>query len=152
MYMENRLFILFLFLLISCNKKGHISDKREYNEYYEGHILFLGFENLKIKQISFEEVNNMKDKIDYKSPNFDSIRNYKTIDLYFQLDSISTKLINNGCYITINEKLKYKITDVQSAEIERFGNFGSVAYDIYLKQYKLNDSIIKTNRIINICR
>ena len=47
-------------------------------------------------------------------------------------------------------KLKYKISDVKSIEIERFGNFGSVGTDISLKEYKVNDSLIVNNKIIEI--
>jgi hypothetical protein len=146
--MGNKILILLL-ILGSCNRHP---EKRniDKNEYYAGQILLFGFEKYKIYKISFADVSNKQLKIDYKLPKFDSIHNYETVDLYFQLDTISTKFINKGCYIIINDKLKYKITNVKSGEIERYGNFGSVGYDIYLKEYKLNDSLIKGQGHITI--
>lgn len=148
-FMENKILIILLIFFISCNRNSKSSDL-EYEEYLENTIRLSSFDNYRVNKISFQEVNKLVNKVDYNSPTFDSIHNYKSTDLYFQLDTISTKFINKGCYIIINDSIKYKITDIKSGEIERFGNWGTVGFEYVLKEYKLNDSIIKNLNIITI--
>ncbi len=140
MYMGNKIFVLLFLLLINCNKHSEKANIDK-NKYYENHIFFSGFENYKIDKITFEDINNEQLKVYYRNEMNDS---------HFKLDSISTNYINKGCYIVINDKLRYKITDVMSEEIERYGNFGSVGFFIELEEYKLNDSLIKANQLITI--
>lgn len=141
MFMVNRLFIIVIVFLIGCNQSSK-HDASINKGYPENTILLSGFENYKIYRISFEELLEKKNEKKYNSPNFDTISNDNSTDLYFQLDKFSAELISKGCYIIINDNLKYKITDVKSGEIERYGNWGSVGYDYVLKEYKLDDSLI----------
>lgn len=103
--MGNKILTLLILLLISCNRHSE-KMKIDQNKYYEGQILLFGFEKYKINKISFEDISNKKIRIDYKIRRLDSIHNYETTDLYFQLDTTSNKLISKGCYITINDKIK----------------------------------------------
>lgn len=147
MYMENKIILLLVLFLLSCNKNS--KSDIEYNQYLEKTIRLLNFENYRINKISFESLEKTKENINYNFLKFDTINK---IDLYLPIDSPSINLINKGCIIIINDKLKYKITDVKSAQIERISRifWKKKIIEYKLKEYKLNDSLIDNLNTITI--
>ena len=148
MYMENRLLLLYFILFLGCNNHPKKDDRCEYtNTNSSSNILFNGFKKLKINKIVFQNFKDTFDKYEYNNPEFDFLTNKERS---LRINSNTAKLIQDGCFIIIDNYLKYRITEIKSSRIERFGNFGSVGFDCRLDSFKLNDSLIKDSRFLTI--
>ena len=138
--------IIILFVFLGCNnhkkKEDIICSVRGQ---MGGYILFDNFKE--IDKIAFEALNNPNDNKLYLGDKF-KIHEGTTLELKINLKT--SLIIENGCYVTINDSLKYKITDVEFIKVERFGMWGSVGFSCNLKQYKVNDSLVDNQQTIVI--
>ena len=137
MYMENKTIIfLLLVTLTGCDK--HASCKvNDINEIY-----FEGFKKIKIDEISFEDLKDSTNHIDYINPKFET-----TVvgEKKLKINAPTSKLFNNGFLLKINNRFEYKVSDIKTEEIslEKKTMWGTI-YGCTLKEYKLNDSLIES--------
>lgn len=144
MFMGNKFIIgLLIVIFTSCNK--HVDCKVE--DIHQIH--FKGFNNFKIKKISFEDLNNRTNNLEYLNPEFVNtafgIRE-------FEINQLTSNSLTNGCIVTINDSLKYKITNIKMEEvyIEKKTMWNTKLYGCSLKEYRLNDSLIESHTDIII--
>lgn len=146
MYTENKFFKCLIFMIfISCNNHGRKDDLCILDKVYNSKIIeFNGFEK---KSISKLEIHNLKnEKFNIHLNEIDSISRHT---FFINLKNNKEEWVNkNLFFIVINDSLKYKISDIKTENIERFGNFGLVGYFCEISEYKLNDSLIKKNKIV----
>lgn len=143
MFMGNKFVIALMVILAGCT--NHIDCKvQDIDEIY-----FQGFNNLKIKKISFEDIKDHTNYLEYLNPKFDSTDfGIKKI----KINQLISNYIIKGFIVTINDSLKYKITNVKMEEvyIEKKTMWNTKLYGCSLKEYKLNDSLIETHSDIII--
>lgn len=146
MCVENKFFNCLIFMIfISCNNYGKKDDLCVLDKVYNLKIIeFNGFEKNSISKL---EIHNLKsEKFNIHLNEIDSISRYTFLLI---LKNNKEEWINeNIFFIVINDSLKYKISDIKTENIERFGNFGSVGYFCEISEYKFNDSLIKKNKIV----
>jgi hypothetical protein len=138
MFMGNKVIMLLLMaIFLSCDKNAECKV-----EDIDG-IYFVGFDNLRIKKISFKDLKDQTNKLEYLNPILDSV-DVEMKEL--KINKLTSNLIKNGFIITINERIKYKITNVEMEEIyiEKNTMFGRI-YGCCLKEYRLNDSLIESH-------
>ena len=139
MIMENRILTLgFIFIML-------VSCKNECNEKNADFstIQFRGFNKIKIDNISFKDLNTFID-YDYKKPKFDSIDKELNELNVKEFSSIS---LEKGFLVTINDTLKYKISNIKMEEIylEKKTMWNTKLYGCSLSSYKQNDSLIESH-------
>lgn len=145
--MGNKILIIVMYLVVFSGCKSSIDCKLED---IDG-IYFKGFDRLKINKIAVKDLKDQTNNFEYSSPVFD------TTDFGFnelKINQLSANAIKNGFEITINDSLKYKITDAKMEEVymERKTMWGKKIYGCGLKEYKLNDSLIQTQGVILISK
>ncbi|KQO22829.1 hypothetical protein ASF10_10740 [Flavobacterium sp. Leaf82] len=139
----NKFMILLMIIFTGCNKNVECKEEG-INEIY-----FKGFNILKIKKISFEDLKDSKNNLEYINPNFDStdlgIKEFKT-------NQLTSRFMVNGFIVTINDTIKYKISNIKMEEvyIEKKTMWNAKLYGCSLKEYELNDSLIQTHSDIVI--
>ncbi|MFH6948693.1 hypothetical protein ACHRV6_09395 [Flavobacterium sp. FlaQc-51] len=132
-----------MIIFTGCNKNVECKEEG-INEIY-----FKGFNILKIKKISFEDLKDSKNNLEYINPNFDStdlgIKEFKT-------NQLTSRFMVNGFIVTINDTIKYKISNIKMEEvyIEKKTMWNAKLYGCSLKEYELNDSLIQTHSDIVI--
>ena len=131
--------------MMSCNKQRKKDDSCALDKVYNSKMIeFNGFEKNSISKLEIRNLNN--EKINIHLNEIDSI---STHNLFINLKNNKEEWINENIFlIVINDSLKYKISDIKTENIKRFGNFGLVGYFCEISEYKLNDSLIKNNKIV----
>ncbi|MBL4745803.1 MAG: hypothetical protein JKY08_05495 [Flavobacteriaceae bacterium] len=147
MWRVNKLLIIVVFIFLGCNNHLKKDDPCGLMNVMGigGNILFDNFKE--IETISFEALNNPNDNEIYLK---DKLEIHEKKTLILEINQKTSQIIENGCYVTINDSLKYKITDVEFIKVERFGMWGSVGFSCNLKQYKVNDSLVDNQQTIVI--
>ncbi|MFV0531856.1 MAG: hypothetical protein ACK5MD_10535 [Flavobacteriales bacterium] len=146
MWRVNKLLIVLFILFYGCNNHLKKEDAIcSITNQMGGNILFDNFG--KIDKIVFTSLRNPNDSPIYLG---DKIEVHEKSIVRLEIDDETSRIIENGCNVIINDSLKYKITDVEFIKIERFGMWGSVGFSCNLKQYKVNDSLIDNQQTIMI--
>ena len=152
MFMENRIKILIITLILfySCNTFQKQEEEVKCDIYTESAIYFKGFNNLKINKIAVIDCKDSTNNCDYIKPELDNTDDYNLMRL--SINSLTNNSLVNGCEIIVNDNLKYKITNLKVITIEH--NVGlfwdKKIYDCKLKEYKINDSLIKDCNVVTI--
>ena len=70
----------------------------------------------------------------------------------FQINQLTSNSLTNGCIVTINDSLKYKINNIKMEEIyiKKKTMWNTKLYGCSLKGYTLNDSLIESHADIII--
>lgn len=151
--MENKvLYILCLGFFLGCNNnpKEDFYCRLEKVVYANQNIGFVGFNAIKIKKIEFKKLDNCSVKIFENQTLTEAISNDQDFEIYLSIKDTIVDLLQKDCFVIINNKFKYKISDVKTESIERFGMWGSIGFHCELKEYKLNDSLVKNIQYIKI--
>lgn len=147
MYMENKILIFMLFIFLSCNntEKNKVSCKLE-NTSMGNVVIFKNFSSINMGKVIFQDLILTKEKYVYLNPNFDDNGDD---EIRLEINRNVAALIEKGCMIIINDKLRYKISGVKVEKIQRSTMWNKKLF-CELQEYKVNDSIIKNNQYIVI--
>lgn len=150
MYMGNRILILSLIILFNSCDNFQKKEEINCNSYSETIIYFKGFQDYKINKISVIDFKESTNNCDYINPEFDNTDESGLMRL--SINSLTTQSLANGCMLIINDNQKYKITDIKSVRIEHTVGFiwAKKIWECKLKEYRLNDSLIKNCEGITI--